>query len=143
MDANANWKLRQYPAYEAAVRTIQSHGITVIGCFVLGLDGHGPGVFDSVYRFAERTNLYDVQITVQTPFPGTPLYAQLERDGRLTHPGQWNRCTLFDVNYEPLGMTARELEDGMLDLTKRLYAPAFVKQRREGFFRDLRRARAG
>ncbi len=95
-------------------------------------------VFDAVHGFVDRTNLYDVQITVQTPFPGTPLYARLEREGRLTHPGQWNRCTLFDVNYQPRGMTSAQLEAGMVDLTKRLYAPGFVKQRREAFVREWR-----
>ena len=139
VELRSNWKLRQAPVYEEAVRTIQRHGISVIGCFILGLDGHTPAVFDAVHGFVDRTNLYDVQITVQTPFPGTPLYARLEREGRLTHPGQWNRCTLFDVNYEPRGMTAAELEAGMVDLTKRLYEPGFVKRRREAFVREWRR----
>jgi radical SAM superfamily enzyme YgiQ (UPF0313 family) len=135
-----DWKLRQFPRYEQAVRTVQASGITAIGCFVLGLDGHTPAVFDAVFDFARRTSLYDVQITVQTPFPGTPLYTRLEREGRLTHPGRWDRCTLFDINYEPLGMSAAELRAGLLDLTRRLYDPAFVRERREGFFRQLRSA---
>jgi radical SAM superfamily enzyme YgiQ (UPF0313 family) len=140
LELRANWKLRQMPVYEEAVRTIQRHGISVIGCFILGLDGHTPAVFDAVHAFVARTNLYDVQITVQTPFPGTPLYERLGRAGRLTHPGQWNRCTLFDVNYEPMGMTARELERGMVDLTKRLYDPGFIRTRRAAFHREWRSA---
>jgi len=141
LERNNDWKLRQFPRSEEAVRTIQRAGITVIGCFILGLDGHGPEVFDHVHDFAARTNLYDVQVTVQTPFPGTPLYARLARTGRLTHPGDWARCTLFDVNYEPTGMTARELEDGLRGLVGRLYDPAFIKRRRAGYFRDLAEAR--
>lgn len=35
----ANWKARQLESYCRAVETIQSHGITVNGCFVMGLDG--------------------------------------------------------------------------------------------------------
>lgn len=138
IEANSNWKLAQLPKYEHAVRTIQSHGITVIGCFVLGLDGHTPEVFDAVYSFAARTNLYDVQVTLQTPFPGTPLYRRLEAAGRLTHPGRWDRCTLFDLNYEPVGMSADELVTGFRGLVSRLYHPDFVRQRREGYHRDLR-----
>ena len=141
IETNNNWKLAQYPKYEKAVRTIQSHGITVIGCFVLGLDGHTPSVFDAVYDFAARTHLYDVQVTLQTPFPGTGLYRRLEAEGRLTHAGQWDRCTLFDLNYEPRGMTSDELVEGFRGLVSRLYTPEFVRERREGYHRDLRAAR--
>ncbi len=140
IETNNNWKLAQYPKYEQAVRTIQSHGITVIGCFVLGLDGHTPAIFDSVFDFAARTNLYDIQVTLQTPFPATPLYHRLKQAGRLTHPGQWDRCTLFDLNYEPLGMSAAELRTGFRDLVARLYHPDFVQQRREGFLRTRKSA---
>ncbi len=138
VETNNDWKLRQFPASEEAVRAIQGAGITVIGCFVLGLDGQSPAVFDEVYRFAQRVSLYDVQVTVQTSFPGTPLYRRLEQAGRLTHPGRWERCTLFDVNYEPMGMTGRQLEAGILGLVRRLYDPEAVRERREGYFRGLR-----
>jgi len=140
IETNSNWKLAQYPKYEEAVRTIQSHGITVIGCFVLGLDGQTPAAFDAVYDFAKRTNLYDVQVTLQTPFPGTPLYKRLESAGRLTHPGQWNRCTLFDLNYEPIGMTREQLESGFRDLVSRIYNPEFIRSRKLGFLKQLRSA---
>ncbi|MBL4590533.1 MAG: radical SAM protein [Phycisphaerales bacterium] len=140
IETNSNWKLAQYPKYEQAVRTIQSHGITVIGCFVLGLDGHTPVIFDAVYDFAERTSLYDIQVTLQTPFPGTPLYRRLEQAGRLTHAGQWDRCTLFDLNYQPVGMSAQELQTGFRNLVSRLYHPDFVQQRREGFLRTRKSA---
>ncbi len=133
------WKLRQASRYERAVRTIQSRGITVIGCFVLGLDGQGPGAFDAVESFANRVGLYDVQVTVQTPFPGTPLYRQLEAEGRLTHPGRWDRCTLFDVNYEPTGMARDELIDGFRALVARLYTPEAVRARR-ALYHATRRA---
>lgn len=140
IETNSNWKLAQYPKYEDAVRTIQSHGITVIGCFVLGLDGQTPDSFDAVYDFAKRTSLYDVQVTLQTPFPGTGLYRRLEDAGRLTHPGQWDRCTLFDLNYEPIGMSVEELQSGFRNLVSRLYTPEFVHARRTGFHQGLRKS---
>lgn len=149
LESRRNWKLRQYSRYEEAVRLVQSRGITVNGCFILGLDGQTPAVFDRVAEFAERTSLFDVQITVLTPFPGTPLYARLECEGRLIEPGAWERCTLFDVNFVPRGMTVRELEEGFLRLAGRLYHPDAVRARRAGYFQgvavDARRgvARAG
>ena len=142
LETRRNWKLKQYPKYEEAVRRIQERGITCNGCFILGLDGQTPSVFDRVAEFADRTSLWDVQITVQTPFPGTPLYARLEREGRLLAPGAWEQCTLFDVNFVPQGMSVKELEQGFLQLAGRLYHPDAVRHRREGFFRTTSEFRA-
>lgn len=142
VETRRNWKLRKLPSYEAAIRAIQSRGITVNGCFVLGLDGHDDGIFDSVYEFADRTGLYDVQVTVMTPFPGTPLYARLRREGRILEEGAWNKCTLFDVNYVPMGMSPSRLQQGLIDISCRLYDREAVRMRRERFFRDLRCPRA-
>ena len=133
MELKNDWKRRWWPGYKQAIARIQSHGIRVNGCFVLGLDAHGPEVFDDVYDFVVETELFDVQITVQTPFPGTPLESRLRREGRLLHDGEWNRCTLFDVNYEPKRMTAEELRGGFRQLAKRLYSQELTKWRRENF----------
>jgi radical SAM superfamily enzyme YgiQ (UPF0313 family) len=140
IELRRNWKLGRQPDYESAIREIQSRGITVNGCFVLGLDGHTPEIFDQVYDFVERTGLYDVQVTVMTPFPGTPLYERLLRQGRILEEGAWERCTMFDVNFTPDGMSPDELQWGMMDLARRLYEPGFMEARRARFFRDLRAA---
>lgn len=138
LEMRRNWKLRQLDRYEAAVRTIQSFGITVNGCFILGLDGQTPETFERVHDFIDRTALYETQLTVLTPFPGTPLYDRLLREGRILHPGAWERCTLFDVNFVPRGMTVRELEEGFLGLARRVHDPAFLEDRRKRFFGGVR-----
>ena len=121
-----------------AVRRIQSHGITVNGCFILGLDGHTPAVFEQVLAFGRTVPLYDVQITLLTAFPGTPLHDRLSREGRILEPGRWDLCTLFDVNFEPRGMSAKELKAGIYWLTERLYSDECTTFRRQGFFKMRR-----
>lgn len=137
IELRGNWKLRVQCRYEAAVRRIQSRGITVNGCFILGLDGHSPGTFDAIYDFIDRTDMFEAQLTVLTPFPGTPLYDRLKRDGRLLEPEAWHRCTLFDVNFRPLGMSPDELRSGLIELARRVYEPAFVQRRRQRYFERL------
>ena len=112
------------------------------GCFVLGLDGHDERIFDEVYEFVERSGLYEVQITVMTAFPGTPLYARLKREGRLLEAENWDRCTLFDVNFRPTGMSPERLQSGLVDLGRRLYDRDFINARRSRFFLELRRGAA-
>ena len=131
VELRRNWKLRKAPRYRDAVRRIQSHGVRVNACFVVGLDGHTANVFDDVYRFVEEVAPFDVQVTLPTPFPGTPFYTQLKRQGRLLEDGAWEKCTLFDLNFRPSHMTADELRDGFRDLVVRLYGDAFTRYRRD------------
>jgi radical SAM superfamily enzyme YgiQ (UPF0313 family) len=142
IEQRTNFKARTAGGYRDALRRIQAHGITVNGCFILGLDGHTTSVFAEVLAFAREVQLYDVQITVLTAFPGTPLYARLQAEGRILQPGRWDLCTLFDVNYEPLRMSPRQLREGMYWLTERLYNDECTAFRRRGFFGGLRRRRS-
>lgn len=133
VELNSNWKYSKRDYYRAAIERIQSHGITVNGCFVLGLDGDTEGVFDRIPEFAEETALYDIQITIQTAFPGTPLYRRLLAAGRLIEPCNWRKCTLFDVNFHPLHMTRERLEQKFYQLAATLYSEAAVAKRHRRF----------
>jgi radical SAM superfamily enzyme YgiQ (UPF0313 family) len=141
MELRNDWKRKHYPGYREAIRTIQSHGIRVNGCFVIGLDGQSPRIFSQVPEFVRETGLSDVQVTILTPFPGTPLYARLEREGRLLEPGNWKTCTLFDINFRPRPMTVEELRAGFKNLVVDLYGDAFTSFRRNGFAKLLREQR--
>jgi len=133
IELKRNWKRRQIEKYRRAVETIQAHGIAVNTCFVLALDGDGLGVFEAIERFVEETHPFDVQITVLTPFPGTPLYDRLLDEGRIIEPGAWEKCTLFDVNFIPKNMTVEELETSGVALAMRIYSKDATARRRQGF----------
>jgi len=141
VELKRNWKLKQIDRYREAITRIQEHGVAVNACFILGLDGDGPEIFEAVESFVDETRPFDVQITVQTPFPGTPLYDRLRSEGRLLEEGAWEKCTLFDVNYRPLGMTAEQLERGLIELGGRLYSEEATRSRRKGFVRQWRQGR--
>jgi radical SAM superfamily enzyme YgiQ (UPF0313 family) len=138
VELRRDWKRGKFDQYRAAVERIQSHGITVNGCFVLGLDGHTTEVFDQVLEFVNVSGLCEVQITVMTAFPGTHLYSRLKSEGRLLDETAWERCTLFDVNFRPEGMSVAELEQGLVDLGRRLYSEK-AKQARLNAFKQQRR----
>lgn len=138
VEQRRNWKRSRFDDYLDAVRRIQSHGIAVNGCFVLGLDADGPSVFDGVEAFVRASGQFDVQITVMTPFPGTPLYDRLLAEGRLLEPTAWERCSLFDVNFRPLTMSPEELQARALDLGRRLYTEQERTARRRRFHAQRR-----
>jgi radical SAM superfamily enzyme YgiQ (UPF0313 family) len=126
-----DWKRRHADGYLRAIERIQSRGVSVNGCFILGLDSHTPDVFERVRDFIVRSGLLEVQITVLTPFPGTPLYARLAREGRLLRERFWDQCTLFDVTYRPRHMSVDELEAGLRWLFSEVYHEAeFTRRKR-------------
>lgn len=139
IELRRDWKHRRLPRYQQAIQRIQSHGIRVNGCFILGMDGQGRDVFDRVYECAEQLELFDVQITLLTPFPGTPWYENLRSEGRLLADRPWPQCTLFDLAYEPTPLSRDELLAGFRDLARRLYSEKQTSWRREIFKRKYLR----
>ena len=138
IEIKSNWKMKQWKVYKRDIHTIQSHGISVNGCFVLGLDRQGEGIFNSVFEFVDDTRLHEVQITIQTAFPGTPLYERLEADGRIIEDKAWHKLTLFDINFTPLDMTVDQLRNGFYDLADKIYSDEFTQLRRSRFRRQIR-----
>jgi radical SAM superfamily enzyme YgiQ (UPF0313 family) len=129
---STGWKAGRLDRYVQAVRTIQDAGVTVNTCFIVGLDHDTPATFDDIRRFVRQAEPLEIQVTVMTPFPGTPLFERLGREGRLDPPPFWQKCTLFDVNYRPLGMSRDELRRGLYGLFRDLYNDeAFARRQRQ------------
>lgn len=63
------------------------------------------------------------------------------RHGRLTHDGDWTRCTLFDLNFIPDPMSDKKLTNGFYDLTRRLYSDGCANERRQRFIAMFREHR--
>ncbi|HEV2319725.1 MAG TPA: radical SAM protein [Verrucomicrobiae bacterium] len=138
IELKSEWKWRQRDFYKTAIAKIQSYGITVNGCFIFGLDGDTPEVFDEALEFVRESGLYEVQITFLTAFPGTPLYARLKSEGRILRDRAWELCTLFDINIQPKNMSIEELQTGFLKLAKQLYSAEETQERRTRFKRRLK-----
>ncbi len=127
----SNWKRKRLDGYRKAIDTIQSKGITVNGCFILGLDSDTPDTFEQIRDFVLDSNLLESQVTLLTPFPNTRLYHRLKAEGRLLQEAYWDRCTLFDVNFQPRNMSVQELEEGLLFLFRELYnGGVYAKRKR-------------
>ena len=133
IETKSDWKAQHFDNYMAAVDKIQGYGISVNGCFVLGMDNDGPDCFQNVADFVRDSGLYDVQITILTAFPGTPLYDRLRDEGRIIEDKAWHLCTLFDVNFKPKQMTPEFLESQFRWLVTELYGEEFTHERHSNF----------
>ena len=113
----------------AAVDRIQDAGIAVNGCFIVGADGETRASIDRMRDFLLTSNFADVQITLSTPFPGTPLHNRLQRAGRLLPNRDWRHHTLFDVTFQPDAMTVTDLETSFRELLQAVYDPPATNRR--------------
>jgi radical SAM superfamily enzyme YgiQ (UPF0313 family) len=101
-----------------ALAEIQDAGIAVIGCFIVGADGETRASLDRLLQFLRRIELADVQVTLNTPFPGTALRARLARQGRLLEDRDWSHYTLFDVTFRPDQLKVCELVTSYRELLR-------------------------
>lgn len=65
------------------VRNLARHRIKLLASLVLGLDTDGSEDIRRAVRFFRNNDAFTLQPAVLTPFPGTPLYQEFERDGRM------------------------------------------------------------
>lgn len=142
VELKSNWKHRVQDTYLDAIKKIQDNGIRVIGCFMIGLDRQSLESIDGIAEFVEQSGLFDVQLTLQTAFPGTPLYTRLANADRLQAKGDWKNCTLFDLNIIPADSNSEDLKSRFRDLMKALHADDLSKQRRLRFNSTMRKNRA-
>lgn len=70
----------------ALVRHLQSHGISILGSSIIGLEEHTPANLASVIDYAVSHDTEFHQFMLYTPVAGTPLFEQHRRDGTLIDP---------------------------------------------------------
>ena len=73
----------------ALVRTLQSHGIRVLGSTIIGLEDHTPEMVDRIIDHAVSHDTDFHQFMLYTPIPGTPLYEHHRQEGDLLSPAEF------------------------------------------------------
>ncbi|HUE70986.1 MAG TPA: B12-binding domain-containing radical SAM protein, partial [Pirellulaceae bacterium] len=122
-----------------AVERVQAAGVAVNGCFIVGAEGETRGSLDRLANFILDSPLAEVQLTLQTPFPGTGLYRRLRDQGRLLPERDWSHYTLFDVTYQPDAISVAELEQGFRDVVQAVFSQEAAARRSQNRRAILRR----
>jgi radical SAM superfamily enzyme YgiQ (UPF0313 family) len=97
--------------YKEAIKRIHGAGVNVIGSFIFGLDEDDPSVFQRTFDFIMENKVDAAQFHIVTPFPGTELYVEMEREGRITDR-DWSKYHTGEVVFQPRNMSAEELQQG-------------------------------
>jgi radical SAM superfamily enzyme YgiQ (UPF0313 family) len=111
-------------ARERALKNLKRHGIAVYGTFVFGYDNDVKETFDRTVDFAVENGFYIAAFNHLTPFPGTPLYRRLEREGRLKYEAWWldERYRYNDLAFYPKRMRPEEVSHCCVDARRKFYS---------------------
>lgn len=127
--ADAHKKTPKTGDYARRVRILHDYGIQVNGSFVLGFDHDRKDVFARTAEWIEENRLECATFHILTPYPATPLFRQMEAEGRIRHR-DW---TLYDTShavFQPKHMSPQELEQGYAWIYQRLFSHASIWRRR-------------
>jgi len=131
-DANLAHARKRSPRaedYARRVALLHDHGIQVNGSFVVGFDGDRKETFVEMADWIEANRLECATFHILTPYPATPLFRQLEVEGRLLHR-DWDKYDTAHVVFRPRHMTPEELLLGYDWLYRRLFSHASIWRRR-------------
>lgn len=115
--------------YAGRVRILHDYGIQVNSSFVLGFDHDRKDVFSRTAEWIEENRLECSTFHILTPYPPTPLFQQMEAEGRLLHR-DWSLYDTAHAVFRPRHMTPEELEQGYAWMYARLFSPTSIWRRR-------------
>jgi len=122
--------------YRDLVRKLHERKIIVTGFFMFGFDTDGPDVFDATVELAKVIDIDDANLYILTPYPGTPIYAKFQREGRLLEGTRRTQFGWSHAVFRPKQMTAEDLERGVQQAYDMLY-PFFRKKLKRVMFKKF------
>jgi radical SAM superfamily enzyme YgiQ (UPF0313 family) len=117
--------------FEKALTNLRRHQIRVYGTFIFGYDRDTPESFAETVKFAKEHALYIAAFNHLTPFPGTPLYARLQSEGRLLYDRWWldERYSYNRIPFQPCSMGPDALQQNCLAARREFYSWRSIVQR--------------
>jgi radical SAM superfamily enzyme YgiQ (UPF0313 family) len=105
------------------VRMISRSGIRTKGLFMVGRPGETEATIKRSIGYALSLPLDDINVSVFTPFPGTPLYEQAHALGEFEE--DWEKMDCMHFQFVPKGMT----KDRMNELFLSFYRSHFRRRK--------------
>ena len=144
MAVGKKFNLQKGRDFRASVRRIQRHGMCVVGSFIIGIDTDRRGIGEAVACAAKEYGIDAANVLILTPLPGTKLYDQMEREGRIRsneYPQDWKYYTLtYPVaNYKHL--TWAEVVEEVSRFNDRFYSYPQILRRMLRLARNTRSLR--
>lgn len=121
--ASVNKNFSKPGDYKQVLDRLASRNLYAITSFIFGMDNDSRGVAS---RTVDQIETWPPGLPVfgqLTPFPATPLYDRLEKEGRLERPKHWLEFAPFVMAHTPGKMTVEEARAETDYAWQRSYSP--------------------
>ena len=111
----------KFDAYKTQIRILRDYGLQTWAAFTLGYDHDTVGSVRATLDFALENRFTFAAFNILMPYPNTPLYDRLTREGRHLYDGKWwlhPEYRFNDAAFKPMQMTADELTAVCYDARK-------------------------
>jgi len=109
----------------SCIRTVRDYGIHIHGMFVLGADTDDVETIRGTADFATGHGIDTVQFLILTPLPGTPLFHDMMKSGRLLHT-DWSKYDVQHVVFKPQLMSTAILQIETFRAMGRFYSWRYI-----------------
>jgi len=118
-------KRNQASVSRETIRHCREVGITTVGLFMIGLPGETPEQTQQTIEYACSLELDFAKFAITVPFPGSEIYEQMSKDGRLNRR-DWENYTTFNPDTRNIVIASDVQSPGQLleslrDATFRFY----------------------
>lgn len=117
-EARKSPNIGKFDQYETQIRILREHGFQTWAAFTLGYDHDTIDSVRETMDFALRNRFTFAAFNILMPYPNTPLYDRLTKEGRHLYDGQWwlhPRYRFNDAAFVPRQMTADQLTEACYD----------------------------
>lgn len=118
--------------YKDEIEQLRKWGLQTWAAFTVGHDGDTMESIKATCDFAIRNKFTFAAFNILMPYPNTPLYEKMEREGRLLYDGKWWLHEDYRFNYSsivPKNMTPDELTEISFNCRSRFNSPMSIFKR--------------
>ncbi len=108
--------------FKKMIKRVHDYGMTIQGGIIFGFDEDKNDIFDTTLETINDWELDVLEVNILTPYPGTPLFERLNKEGRIL-TRDWSKYNQVDVVFQPKNMTVEELYNGAKKVAKEFYSP--------------------
>ena len=107
---NVNKGFNNVKKYKELVSTIQSYGISVLATLMIGMETDTVESIRKIPDIVEEIGIDIPRYNILTPYPGTPFFKQLQKEGRLLTT-DWFYYDTETVVFKPKNMSYETLQE--------------------------------
>jgi radical SAM superfamily enzyme YgiQ (UPF0313 family) len=123
----ASIKQNKVEKYKEIVKELHKYSLLVTAFIVFGFDTDDKNIFSMTVDMIKDVDIDDAHLYILTPYPGTEMYDQFKKEGRLLDHKDRSNYGWANAVFRPKLMTPEELENGVKNAYEELHKH-FTKQ---------------